>query len=69
MFGLPEADQNGEDFEEIVLTAVVGAVESIPRPRRKDKDLVAEAARRAARAAVQERWGKKPLTRVIVTRV
>ncbi len=69
LFGLPEADQNGEDFEEIVLTAVVGAVESIPRPRRKDKDLVAEAARRAARAAVQERWGKKPLTRVIVTRV
>ncbi|NRG18685.1 ribonuclease J [Rhizobiales bacterium] len=69
LFGLPEADNKGRDFEDIVLDAVIGAVESIPKVRRKDPDLVAEAARRAARSAVNEAWGKKPLTRAIATRV
>lgn len=66
LFGLPDADERGVPFEEVVLDAVSGAVESIPQARRKDKDLVAEAARRAARSAVHERWGKKPLVRTIV---
>ncbi|MBA5776511.1 ribonuclease J [Stappia sp. F7233] len=69
LFGLPDADGRGDTFEEIVIDAVTGAVGSIPKGRRRDKDLVAEAARRAARAAVQERWGKKPVTRAIVWRV
>ncbi len=69
LFGLPDVDERGVSFEEVVLDAVSGAVESIPKARRKDKDLVAEAARRAARAAVQERWGKKPLVRTIVFKV
>ena len=65
--GLPDVDEHGEPFFEIVAEAVTGAVDSIPRPRRRDPDLVKESARRAARAAVNQRWGKKPLCRVLVT--
>jgi ribonuclease J len=67
LLGIPEEDADGEPFEEIVARAVEGALVSIPRPRRKDTALVAEALRRAARSAVAERWGKKPVCRVVAT--
>ncbi|GGD88203.1 MBL fold metallo-hydrolase [Aureimonas endophytica] len=66
--GLPKADEEGEEMEEILIDAVAEAIESIPRQRRKDLELVREAARRAARAAANEVWGKKPLITVFVTR-
>ncbi len=69
LLGLPEMDGDGESFEDIVRKAVYGAVESIPKSRRKDADMVAEAARRSARARVLEVWGKKTLCRVLATRV
>jgi len=67
LIGVPSIDANGKPFAPIVEKAVLGALESIPRPRRRDRELVAEALRRAARAAVAERWGKKPVCRVLVT--
>ena len=66
--GVAEADAAGELLEDIMLDAAVGAVDSIPRQRRKDLDLVQEAVRRAVRAAANETWGKKPLVTVFVTR-
>ena len=67
--GTPRADVRGDDFEDILYDAVVGAIESMPRARRKDLDLVEEAAGRAARAAARKTWGKKPLVTVLVDRV
>ena len=55
-------------MEDLMLDAAVGAVDSIPRQRRKDLDLVQEAVRRAVRGAANEAWGKKPLVTVFVTR-
>ena len=69
LLGLPDTDDDGEPMEEIVTKAVVGAVTSIPKARRKDKDLIAEAARRAARAEILDVWGKKTLCKVVVTRL
>jgi len=69
LMGLPDTDDDGEPMEDIVTKAIVGAVTSIPKARRKDKDLIGEAARRAARAAVLEVWGKKTLCQVLVTRL
>ncbi|SHO66181.1 ribonuclease J [Pseudoxanthobacter soli DSM 19599] len=69
LIGLPTATAEGVLFSAIVQKAVVGAIESIPRPRRKDHALVAEAVRRSARSAVAERWGKKPICRVVVADV
>jgi ribonuclease J len=66
--GVALADRGGEDLEEIMLDAAIGAVDSIPRQRRKDLDLVQESVRRAVRSAANEAWGKKPLVTVFVTR-
>lgn len=66
--GVAEADARGEPLEDLMLDAAIGAVASIPRVRRKDLDLVAEAVRRAVRGAANEAWGKKPLVTVFVTR-
>lgn len=66
--GVARADQGGELLEDLMLDAAVGAVESIPRQRRKDLDLVQESVRRAVRAAANEAWGKKPLVTVFITR-
>jgi len=66
--GVAEADASGETLEDLMIDAAVGAVDSIPRQRRKDLDLVQEAVRRAVRGAANEAWGKKPLVTVFVTR-
>jgi ribonuclease J len=65
--GLPPADNEGTPFAEIAREAVVGTIESIPRPKRKDQALVSDAVRRSVRAAVNQAWGKKPVCSVLVT--
>ncbi|KQT48852.1 MBL fold metallo-hydrolase [Aureimonas sp. Leaf454] len=66
--GLPKRDREGEEFEETLIDAVAEAIDSIPRERRKDLDMVREAARRAARAEANAVWGKKPIVTVFVIR-
>ncbi|MGI6852594.1 ribonuclease J [Mesorhizobium sp. 1B3] len=65
--GVAAMDAGGEPLEDLMIDAAIGAVDSIPRQRRKDLDLVREAVRRAVRAAANEAWGKKPLVTVFVT--
>lgn len=67
--GLPELDDEGEEMEDTVYDCVLGAVESIPRTRRKDLDTLREAVRRAVRSTVNNAWGKKPVVTVFVTKV
>ncbi|WP_068316315.1 ribonuclease J [Polycladidibacter hongkongensis] len=69
LYGHPDENEAGVAFEEVVADAVYGAIISIPKARRRDVELVREAARRAGRFAVVEHWGKKPLCKVIVHRV
>jgi len=66
--GVAKVDGRGEDVEELMLDAAIGAIDSIPRQRRKDLDLVQEAVRRAVRSSANEIWGKKPLVTVFVTK-
>ncbi len=66
--GVATVNGHGEDMEELMLDAAIGAIESIPRQRRKDLDLVQEAVRRAVRSTANDIWGKKPLVTVFVTR-
>ena len=56
-------------MQEAVEDAILQTFESLPRKRRGDPDAVAEAVRRAVRAAVNERWGKKPMCHVHVLTV
>jgi ribonuclease J len=63
--GVPEKTAQGP-MEDVVLDALHEAIESMPRPQRRDPDVLQEAIRRAVRAAVAERWGKKPVCTVFV---
>jgi ribonuclease J len=54
-------------LETIAREAVIGTIESIPRPRRKNAAMVSEAVRRGVRAAVNQAWGKKPVCSVLLT--
>lgn len=67
--GLPVYDDEGDDMEDTLYDAAVGAIESIPRARRKDLDLLQESVRRAIRATANQTWGKKPVVTVFVTKV
>ena len=69
LIGLPETDAAGASMTEIAREAIEEAFESMPKPRRRDADAVAEAVRRAVRAAIAERWNKKPICHVHVLTV
>jgi ribonuclease J len=66
--GVARADASGEELEELMLDAAIGAIESVPRPRRKDLEALSESVRRAVRGAANEAWGKKPIVTVFITR-
>jgi ribonuclease J len=66
LIGLPENDSAGTPLEEVARRTVEETFETLPKPRRRDPDEVAESLRRAVRAAIAERWGKKPICHVHV---
>jgi len=58
----------GEGMPEPVEEAVLKAVEeTLDKNKRSDPDDLAENVRRAARRAAHDSWGKKPITRVLVS--
>ncbi len=65
--GVPEKDDSGAYIEDLMTESAISAVRSIPRQKRRDLDLVAEAVRRAVRGASAQSWGKKPIVTVFVT--
>jgi len=69
LIGVPERDADGNLMAEIAHDAVMATLESLPKPQRRDPESVAEAVRRGVRAAVGERWQKKPICRVQVLEV
>jgi len=66
LIGIPERDRDGGFMHAAVHDAIIETFESLPRGRRRDPDSVAEAVRRAVRAAIAGRWGKKPMCHVHV---
>ncbi len=69
MTGVPDNDADGNQIGQLAYDAILEAIDSMPRPRRRDPDAVAEAARRAVRAAVGTAWRKKPICHVQVLTV
>ena len=67
--GIPDKNADGHSIAEAALEAVLNALGSMPRPRRRDPDSVAEAARRAIRSAIGSAWNKKPMCHVHVLMV
>jgi ribonuclease J len=66
LMGIPEKGRNNSDLSEIAYDAVMSTIESLPKPRRRDPDALAESVRRAVRAALAAQWGKKPACHVHV---
>jgi len=66
LIGLPESDASGTPLVQVASRAVEETLETLPKPRRRDPDEVAESLRRAVRGAIAERWGKKPICHVHV---
>ena len=52
--GVPYEDEEGEPMEDLVLAAVDGTLRSIPKDRRRDLEMVAEAVRRVGLGAETE---------------
>jgi ribonuclease J len=69
LIGVPPSDAGGRPMHEIAREAVEEAFETLPKPRRRDPEEVAEAVRRAVRGAVARRWNKKPICHVHVMTV
>jgi ribonuclease J len=69
MLGVPPGGADGERLQAIVEEAVDEALDSLPKPKRRDAGLIREAVRRAVRVEVDTIWGKKPATIVHVTHV
>jgi ribonuclease J len=69
LLGIPERDRDGASIYDAAYDAVLTTFDSLPRKRRGDPDAVAEAIRRAVRAAIAQRWGKKPMCHVHVIAV
>ncbi len=69
LVGIPERSADGQSMEEIAYDAVLATFESLPKPRRRDPEAVAEAVRRGVRAAIAAHWKKKPMCRVQVLEV
>jgi ribonuclease J len=69
LIGVPERDREDNLLADAVHDAVLDTFNSLGRGKRRDPDAVAEAIRRSVRAAVNERWGKKPMCYVHVLEV
>jgi ribonuclease J len=64
--GLPAKTGAGLVLDEIVDTALFETFDSLPRPKRRDANVVSIAVEKAVRAAVAATWGKKPTVHVLV---
>jgi ribonuclease J len=64
--GIPDASVDGTPLLQIAHESVLEAFKSMPKPRRRDPDAVAEALRRAVRSALGSAWKKKPICHVHV---
>jgi ribonuclease J len=56
-------------LDDDLLDAADEAFASMPKPRRKDYEMVAETLRNSIRRAAERIWGKKPIVKVAVVRV
>ena len=64
--GLPLEDDDDELMEDVLFEVVLNTLESLPRKKRRQADVVRDSLTRAARAKVNEIWGKKPICQVLV---
>lgn len=69
LYGLPQLEDEDEDFDIVVEKAIDGVIRSMPAKKRGAIEVLGEAVRRAVRSEVNQFWGKKPIVKVFVHKV
>ncbi|MBN8965732.1 MAG: ribonuclease J [Rhizobiales bacterium] len=69
LIGIPDSTADGESMADVAYDAALETFETLPKPRRRDPDSIAEAIRRGVRAAIAQHWRKKPNVSVHVMTV
>lgn len=69
LFGLPQADDEGEPMVEHVRDIIDEVYSTMPKAKRRDADVLRLAVERGVRSGISEIWGKKPVTKVLVVEV
>ena len=69
LLGIPERGKTGSCWPRSRSMRCTTPLKSLPKPKRRDPDALAEAVRRAVRSALAEQWGKKPICYVHVLAV
>ncbi len=67
--GLPAKTGAGALLEEVIDDALFQTFDNLPRPQRRDANLVSVAIEKAVRNAVVGAWGKRPAVHVLVVEV
>jgi ribonuclease J len=67
--GMPARARNGAAMDRIVDDALFQTFDQLPRPKRRDADIVSVAVEKAVRSAVAAAWGKRPAVHVLVVEV
>ena len=67
--GMPARARNGAAMDQIVDDALFQTFDHLPRPKRRDADVVSIAIEKAVRNAVAAAWGKRPAVHVLVVEV
>jgi len=67
--GMPSRARNGAAMDRIVDDALFQTFDQLPRPKRRDADIVSIAVEKAVRSAVAAAWGKRPAVHVLVVEV
>jgi ribonuclease J len=67
--GMPARARNGAAIDRIVDDALFQTFDQLPRPKRRDADIVSVAVEKAVRSAVAAAWGKRPAVHVLVVEV
>jgi ribonuclease J len=60
LIGIPDNTADGMPMADVAYNATVETFDTLPKPRRRDPDSVADAIRKGVRAAVAQHWRKKP---------
>ena len=67
--GLPARGAHGTALDAIVDKALFSLLDSLPRAKRRDADVLSGAVERSVRAAVYAAWGKRPQVHVMIVEV
>jgi ribonuclease J len=67
--GIPARTREGGPMDAVVDDALFQTFDQLPRPKRRDADVVSTAIEKAVRNAVASAWGKRPSVHVLVVEV